>query len=488
MPPKKRATQDVNGSGGRKSTLPGIKHMPSRKRFEASDSDSDSAETNPVRSSQTILGTHNSLKQLLSAPAAATPKKVPKKRGRKPKRQQNAPDSPMNTASTPISRLEQATALLDSPNSAKRSSIKFDDIDEQPAPKKRGRGRPRKNPLPVDTPQILPRRKVSKAPRQIKKAPSRVTASVFADDSDSFVEQVSHHTLDLADGPSDGPAKRRTSYNNRGKRVSSVGNGYEGKPHSEVPESEYYKMLDSDMPEPSRMRQLLVWCFRKKLESDNDGEGGSDGVSDTARGISKIIKQELLDDLVDGAISTSWYSRGQQSDTEVSGKRIIRPNPLNESNKESMEIFTRKLRQLEGEQDTWRHAFERSVEPLKNLVVRSDGEDRETLAEYLDKPGTREMVTEVLRNQLIQRLENNRAAAQASVKDELQPAVDGLYHLSHRMKSGVELVGRVERERLSSQVAHMVRRYMDRARGRGVTPLSSRDLLRGISRMDAPER
>lgn len=489
MPPKKHPARNGNA----KPALPGIKHV--LRPFGSSDSESDSS--NPLRLSQTILGAHNSLKQLLSGPPAAmaTP---PKKRGRKPK--VRAPELPVHTAQTPMSRLKRATALLELPQVAKRP-VQFDDI----APPRK-RGRPRKNPTPADilppTTNILPpkrQRQPKKAAKakllQPKDKPTRAPplppldlprggASVF-DDSDDYVEQVSHHTLELAapEPPAPGATTaRRASYSNRGKRMLSVGNGYEAKPHSEVPEAEYYKVLDPDMPEPSRMRQLLVWCFRKKLERDGDTGSGSD----TARGISKIINQELLADLVDGDISTSWYSRGATDGVPVVGKRIVRPNPLNEANRESLEVFLRKLRQLEQEHATWHRAFDHSVQPLNLLAVNAHAEPTGALAAYLDKPDTRSMVEEVLQERMVKQMERSQRAVQTAVEEDIGPAVDRLYHVLHRMKQAVELVERLGRERLSSQVAHVVRRYMDRAHAVADKPLLNKELLRGILRLDAP--
>lgn len=490
MPPKKHPTRN----GTIKPLLPGIKHV--QRPFASSDSESDSS--NPLRLSQTILGAHNSLKQLLSGPPAvmATP---PKKRGRKPKAR--VAELPVRTALTPMSRLKRATALLELPPAAKRP-VQFDDI----APPKK-RGRPRKNPVSADilpsTTNILPpqrQRQPKKAAKALdsrpKQRPLRAPplppldlprAPPFAfDDSDGYMEQVSHHTLDLA-GPEptgSATAARRSSYSNRGKRMLSVGNGYEAKPHSEVPETEYYKVLDPSMPEPSRMRQLLVWCFRKKLERDDDAGAGSD----TARGISKIINQELLADLVNGDISTSWYSRGEADTEPVVGKRIVRPNPLNEANRESLEVFLRKLRQLEQEHDLWHRAFDRSVQPLGLLAVNARVDSSSALKMHLDKPETRSMVQEVLEGGLVQQMEDNQAVVQTAVGDNLGPAVDRLYHVLHRMKQAGQLVELIGREQLSALVALAVRRYMDLSSVVTDGPLLKKELLRGILRLDAPPK
>lgn len=36
-------------------------------------------------------------------------------------------------------------------------------------------------------------------------------------------------------------------------------------PHDEVDSSEFYKHIESGLPEPRRMRQLLTWCGTRAL-------------------------------------------------------------------------------------------------------------------------------------------------------------------------------------------------------------------------------
>lgn len=498
MPPKKSLGPRPNASSANKPRLPGIKHNPTALliKFADSDSDSDSenGNENPIRLSQTILGSHNTLKQLLSGPSSSQPTpstpSAPKKRGRKPKSAVTVPESPSNASTTPISRLKNATALLTSPPDKNRQSIHFDDIEALQAPKKRGRGRPPKpkpavqSPqTPIESPQILPK------PRKKRKYTKRQTALEKPEEiSEEFLEQVSHHELDLADETNHMP-KRRSSYSNRGKRVLSIGNGYVAKPHSEVSATEYYKLLDTSMPEPSQVRQLLVWCFRKKLEQDKDAEEYSPE-SETARGIAKIIKQELLRDLVDGTISTSWYSRKDDSlEDQLSSKRIIRPNPLNESNKENIEIFTRKLRLLQAERQEWHESFDKCVAPLEGLAIaNNDCEDRE-LAKHVGNQKNIHMSEDVIGEGLLKKMQNSADEVKLYVPEKIEESVDRLYHILYQMGQTVKLVSKVERERLQPQVAQVVQKFMSRSNGadQPTRHITSKELLRGISRLDAPK-
>lgn len=496
MPPRKSLGSSAKAASARLPKLPGIKYKPTAllSKFADSDSDSDAdlGNGNHVRLSQTILGSHNSLKQLLSGPSSSQPEpttpSVPKKRGRKPKLAVAAPESPLQESTTPISRLKNAAALLASPPDKKRSSIHFDDIEPIQVPKKRGRGRPRKVvPAPtspelrVESPQILPKPRTKRKYTRRQNVPSK-----SGQNGQTYVEQVSQHEIDLEPAPEHLP-KRRSSYSNRGKRVLSIGNGYVAKPHSEVSATEYYKLLDTSMPEPSQVRQLLVWCFRRKLEQENENDEDSAG-SNTARGIAKIIKQELLEDLVDGAISTSWYSRRDESDeSTLSSKRIVRPNPLNESNKENVEIFTRKLRQLQAEKQEWHQSFDNAVAPLLGLSVVNTDLDKQQLRKHADESGQQELANDVVDEKLLERIQTTANDVKTYVPELLEESVDRLYHMLYQMGQTVKLVSKVEQDRLQAQVAQVVQKFMGRGHDQPTRHITSKELLRGISRLDAPK-
>lgn len=461
------------------------------------------------RLSQTILGAHNSLKQLLSGPSlsqpeAVTPPKIPRKRSGRPPKNSVQPAKPITSASTPISnhhgastpisKLKEASAKLGSPESwRRRLSIHFEDIEdvaalpiplpkrqpqaqEQPPPKRK-RGRPRKNPIveksprPLESPSILPKLKPRpRKPRAAAKPPNG-----------GYQERTLLNEFDDIDDAN----ARRSSYGMRGKRVLLIGNGFVGKPHSEVAPTEYYKMLDASMPEPSRMRQLLSWCFRKTLDQAKDNaEPTGDS---TARGIARVVTHELLDDLMAGQISTSWYGRRSAgANHSLSGRKILKPNPLNESNKENLEIFTMKLRQLQAERRQWNTAFSVSLAPIKGLAVDGTTDSKpDVLSRHLmNRDGTEQIVDDVLGEALVNQVQSNFEQTKVAAGEKLLNLVDRLYHMLHRMVLGVELAGQLEENYLREQVAETVRSYVTRDASHG--QLSNKDLLRGIAKLDAP--
>lgn len=63
-----------------------------------------------------------------------------------------------------------------------------------------------------------------------------------------------------------GKSNRRSSLGSRGRRASSlIDNGQTAIPHRDVDPKEFYKHIAGDLPEPRRMKQLLMWCGERAL-------------------------------------------------------------------------------------------------------------------------------------------------------------------------------------------------------------------------------
>ena len=64
-----------------------------------------------------------------------------------------------------------------------------------------------------------------------------------------------------------GKSNRRSSLGSRGRRASSlIENGQTATPHGDVKHGEFYKHITADgLPEPRRMKQLLMWCGERAL-------------------------------------------------------------------------------------------------------------------------------------------------------------------------------------------------------------------------------
>ncbi|RIB17057.1 kinetochore-associated protein Dsn1/Mis13 [Gigaspora rosea] len=140
-------------------------------------------------------------------------------------------------------------------------------------------------------------------------------------------------------------SKRRSSLEKRGKRASSIGNGFVAKPHPDVNSNEFFRHIQAELPEPIKLRQLLAWCGLRSLDKQTSAD-------ENALKIAKIIEQEVLNDLIDGKISTSWYNR--QNGHESLEKTLPRkPHPQNLVNQRKLKEHEATLQRLKAEYEEW---------------------------------------------------------------------------------------------------------------------------------------
>ena len=190
---------------------------------------------------------------------------------------------------------------------------------------------------------------------------------------------------------------RRSSFAMRGKRASSIGNGFSGKddtpylffiifvraklrvlskeqrntssrtltgfdfifmgnlalPHPSVDSKSFYRHISADEPPPIRMKQLMAWCARKTI--DRNGEKRNEmgqARSATALKIAKLVEEEALAMLVGGKFSVSWYSRPADMGSSKDDKPK-KPHAQNVSNLKRLQEYEAQIAKLKQEDDQW---------------------------------------------------------------------------------------------------------------------------------------
>ena len=117
--------------------------------------------------------------------------------------------------------------------------------------------------------------------------------------------------------------QRRSSLGNRGRRASSLIDSGKSNgrimidicraitdaplamPHDDVEPTEFYKHIESGLPEPRRMRQLLTWCgTRALIEKPSFSSEDSN-----AKLAAREIQQQLLKDFTAKSEMSDWFSR-----------------------------------------------------------------------------------------------------------------------------------------------------------------------------------
>lgn len=170
---------------------------------------------------------------------------------------------------------------------------------------------------------------------------------------DLFAEHFSRNTkAKIADGvvatitasPSkSNKTRRRSSFSRRGKRASSIGNGFIALPHSNVKMADFYKHISPELPEPLRMRQLLAWCLRRVIDDQK-----VDSKDVHALKIARVIQEDIYKDLVDNKIDVSWYSRNDDRP-----RSNLKPHPVNEENRKKIAELEDRIASLRKEDSKW---------------------------------------------------------------------------------------------------------------------------------------
>lgn len=323
--------------------------------------------------------------------------------------------------------------------------------------------------------------------------------------SDDYIEEVSHHKLDLTGGDSDfeEPVKpqmksdRRSSYHKRGKRILSIGNGLVGIPHDDVTPQDYYKLLDNSLPEPHRMKQLLIWCFHKKIQ-DNANVKISTPDERTVVNIAKVIQDEVLQDLRDGNINTSWYNQPEVPNVVTASKEIVLPNPLNIAAKENIQKYSKQLAKLRREKEQWKDLYNRNINSLdKKLTKIGDVKVNESLESYCSNKEVD--FTPVLSENLINNLDSTCKEISDKFPDNVENSIDKLYNTTNQLIKISQLIEKYTTTKLTPKISEFTKNYIDKSKvgnksnsdGKTVwpippQPLGVKQMLQGIAKLDKP--
>ncbi|EGV64012.1 hypothetical protein PSN45_003911 [Yamadazyma tenuis] len=408
--------------------------------------------------------------------------------------------------STPIFKLNQALDEL--PNNNLHDS--FDSMDfepEVPPPKKTKIASIKKtsNVAKLSSP-IRPRYEGT------YKEPSPSSA-----DDDEYVEQVSHHTINLTGGDDSDediePTKsrkkhnkdRRSSYSNRGKRMSSIGNGLVASPHEDVLAKDYYKHIDTSLSEPHRMKQLLIWCIKKKIKEEDKKHQQSLLSSDdqVAINIAKVIKDETLHDLKDGTISTSWYNIPELSNDSgdngmIANQEIVLPNPLNLTTEQNIKKFTKQLNRLKREKEQWKDMEKRNVSTLdKNLtsIDITDEKDINALRKHC-KDKEVDYNDSVLGQQMVDHVASVYKDVTNKFSDNVENSIDELFNLTNTLTKVSHFVEKCTQSKLVPKISETTKSFVDKSKIQNIKatdslwptsskPLGVKQILQGIAKLDS---
>ncbi|RDX56966.1 hypothetical protein OH76DRAFT_1491402 [Lentinus brumalis] len=161
---------------------------------------------------------------------------------------------------------------------------------------------------------------------------------------------------------------RRRSSVSRGKRVSSSyeATGVISHPHTSVSVSSFFKHIDSELPEPQRARQLLIWCSNRSMNEladqspqastsrDRSTNSGKDPppLSSTQAKILKATEETLIRMLAEKKVDTNVY--GGAGSQNGDAQRPLRENEQNVKNRAREARFNAHIQRSKQEAEAWK--------------------------------------------------------------------------------------------------------------------------------------
>ena len=97
-------------------------------------------------------------------------------------------------------------------------------------------------------------------------------------------------------------------------------------PHDEVESSQFYKHIESGLPEPRRMRQLLTWCGTRAL-ADKPSFASEDSGAKLA-GKSAITYGQVIETLLNHGSARDTATTPQRLFRQIGNVRLVQQGTL----------------------------------------------------------------------------------------------------------------------------------------------------------------
>ncbi|KAJ3335118.1 hypothetical protein HDU93_006436, partial [Gonapodya sp. JEL0774] len=261
---------------------------------------------------------------------------------------------------------------------------------------------------------------------------------------------------------------RRSSLGSRGRRTSSMHGNLRGPPHPDIPPSEWYRHISPDLPEPLRMRTLLMWGAQALARQDK--------AKWEARGRVTTKEEAIM--------------KGQQRDRLDNQNLQARPHPQNFEMSLRIKEVEEEIAKLEAEERVWdqlnkevvnRHAHKVDAFPenVRRLAADPstvdlnalDAEERQFAAKYLVDNGEAPARAAIEDSELfIKKIHEER--------DEIRLMVHRYQSTAHKIYSFQDIVLRHTEDVFETVVGAIEVREVREGGGRGLEPM---DLLRALA-------
>ncbi|PYH89090.1 hypothetical protein BO71DRAFT_435113 [Aspergillus ellipticus CBS 707.79] len=250
----------------------------------------------------------------------------------------------------PQAQQEQEQQPQPQPERSTRSTRKRDQGESVPLEKKRRKGRPSNSKSDTQ----LRQQEQPEPVRNGHVSPERQGTTIALPLADTPVIQ---RNREMRGKKSVKGNNRRSSLGMRGRRASSLidSGASNALPHKKVDTADFFKHIAADLPEPRRMRQLLIWCGTRAI---GDKPSGSRSEDESARLAARVIQEELLKEFSSNSELSDWFSR---EDLNPPTLVVKKENPKNVLNAEKIKELEEQIQRLQKE----RHALNALLRPVE---------------------------------------------------------------------------------------------------------------------------
>ncbi|KAF8632735.1 hypothetical protein AX15_001706 [Amanita polypyramis BW_CC] len=187
-----------------------------------------------------------------------------------------------------------------------------------------------------------------------------------------------------------GHHRRKSSISSRGKRISTSFEvtGVIPQPHNSVSDASFYKHIDADLPDPERLRTLLIWCASRAMskpstsskqkpttlnngeDKDNPPDSDLPPLSAKAQEALKAVQEDMIRMLAERRIDLSLYG---DDVSELPQAGSLKPNEQNVTNRVLEVRYAEQIKRAQEEEEAWkrmRYHYDAYVKRQKEMLEK----------------------------------------------------------------------------------------------------------------------
>ncbi|QPH04327.1 hypothetical protein C2857_001241 [Epichloe festucae Fl1] len=272
-----------------------------------------------------------------------------------------------------------------------------------------------------------------------------------------------------------GKSNRRSSLGSRGRRASSlIDNGQTAIPHRDVDPKEFYKHIAGDLPEPRRMKQLLMWCGERALpQKPPHGTANSEAILGA-----RAIQDQILKDYALRSDFSDWFNR---DDDSPSSTAILQPNPRNIELDDKLAALEAKIQRLQQEKQAWQAI--RNPPPPDMPPIYEDDSPTVQLPDFSLLEPEEGKIRSYLADELVP-FETARSQMESrvrTVQSLLELEIDQLADNVHKLEQRVLVAGRQADVALGLAARRLKERERLERERAGTSEMPLMEVLRGLS-------